>query len=78
MIALLKNMIDEHIIEPKDEDDSVYSSIVTVLGQIENERRSDMQPNAVGEKTSHVCEVDNFWWKFDLLCIRTNIREYCN
>ena len=73
-------MIDEHIIEPKDgdEDDSVYSSIITVLGQIENERRSDMQPNAVGEKTSHVCEVDNFWWKFDLMSIRTNIREYCN
>ena len=37
-----------------------------------------MQPNAVGEKTSHVCEVDNFWWKFDLMFIRQNIREYCN
>ena len=36
-----------------------------------------METNAVGEHTSHVCEIDNFWWKFDLLFVRSNIREYC-
>ena len=36
-----------------------------------------MKPNSIGETTSHVCEIDNFWWKFDLLFVRKNIREYC-
>ena len=42
VIALLKNMIDENIIEPNFNVGSVYSSIIQVLNQIETEERSDM------------------------------------
>ena len=76
-IALLKSLVDDNILEPNFSPGSVYNNIVTVLAQIENEGKSEMQPNMVGEQTSHVCEIDNFWWKFDLLSVRSNIREYC-
>lgn len=30
----------------------------------------------VGEQTSHLFEIDNFTWRFDIIVLRKDIREY--
>lgn len=73
VITLLRKLIDENIIEPQSK---MHENIKVVLSHIENEERSGMRPNLVGELTSHICEVDSFWWKFDMRFVRYNILAY--
>jgi len=61
-------MIEQKIILPGE----THDAITTVLSQIEAEKQIQKQSNA--QTTSHLFEIDSFWWKFDLLYLRQSIQ----
>ena len=70
---VLKSMISDEIVGPG----KTYDAIQAVLLQIECESHYRNSFNSSGESTSHLFEIDNFNWQFDLLHLRTTIREFC-
>ena len=53
----------------------LHNRICTVLAQIEHEQASHMKDQKQAAM-GHIVEVDNFWWKFDVLVLRNHLREY--
>ena len=68
---LLRQMIEQEMI-PQGE---THDAITTVLSQIEAEKQIEAStmsdPNdLLNNSTSHLFEIDSFWWKFDLLYLK--------
>ena len=67
----------QHMVELDALNSSKSKKVQKVLKSIQTEHSlCQSSGNMVGEQTSHLFEIDSFSWRFDVLVLRKDLREY--